>query len=200
MRTGGVMRMNGQGDWRLLTAAHAAIRRKWPIVPGTYLDSDYTWRGRDDTTKLCPIDDAWRTRPVTDEEEANEIWGQTPYGVLLVCGHIIVLDLPEDMRPLLEAFQTAGPLVPVAHGGNPRRFLMLATGSTELDSDLAHAGVRVHAEGTWVALPPTCLDVAMEQRWWTAPAPNEARLRPAGDLHTILLASWRRSGLGIRGA
>jgi len=72
--------------WReLRSAAVRATGRGWPVVPGTYLGSDRRWHDRQDATRLCPLSDTWSETPVTDPDQAHEIWSDQPYGVLLVC-------------------------------------------------------------------------------------------------------------------
>ncbi|MBV9141866.1 MAG: bifunctional DNA primase/polymerase [Pseudonocardiales bacterium] len=67
----------------LRSAALSATRRGWPVVPGTFLGTDRRWHGRDNASRLCPISDTWQDSPITDPDQAYEIWSEHPYGVLL---------------------------------------------------------------------------------------------------------------------
>jgi Bifunctional DNA primase/polymerase, N-terminal len=186
--------------WReLRSAAISATRWGWPVVPGTYLGADRHWHGRDTAMRLCPIQDTWQDTPVTDPKRAEEIWGQQPYGVLLVCGRgVDVLELPHRMRGLLCALAPGGPVVPVAATGAPPRFLVFtATGPGTLAGDLTLAKVRLHGAGAWVALPPTTVGFLFPQRWWTAPPEHgRTRLRPAQPVQDVLVDALLASGLG----
>jgi Bifunctional DNA primase/polymerase, N-terminal len=187
--------------WKeLRSAALSATRWGWPVVPGTFLGADRRWHGRHDAQALGPLQDTWHQAPVTDPAQAQQIWSQAPYGVLLVCGQgVSVLELPYRMIELLPALTSGGPVVPVVVAGSPARFLVFtATDSDTLLPEWILAGVRLHGAGAWMALPPTSTELALIQRWWTRPAEGPVRLRPAQGVQQVLLAALLRSGLGIR--
>ncbi|MBV9142019.1 MAG: hypothetical protein JO115_14070, partial [Pseudonocardiales bacterium] len=66
--------------WELRNAAISATRWGWPVVPGTFLTPERHWHGRDDATALGPIEDNWQNTPITDPDQADQIWSQHPYG------------------------------------------------------------------------------------------------------------------------
>lgn len=179
----------------LRNAAISATRWGWPVVPGTFLTPDQRWYGRDDATALGPIEDGWQSAPVTDPDEAYEIWSQHPYGVLLVCGRgVDVLEVPRRIK-LLPVLTAAGLVVPVAVSGPPLRWqVLMATGSGALLPELALASVRLRGAGAWVALPPTPVADLFTARWialGTASTP----LLDAGEVQQVLLTALRSSGL-----
>jgi Bifunctional DNA primase/polymerase, N-terminal len=180
----------------LRNAALSAIRRGWPVVPGTFLGADRRWHGRADAAGLCPISEAWQDTPVTTPEHAEEIWSQHPYAVLLVCGQgVDVLELPNRMMGLLSIFTGEGPVVPVpvAVTGSLPRFLVFT--STDVDFLLpALPGVRLHGAGSWIALPPTPTELVLAQRWWTTPLPGQPLLPPQ-----VVCDALRSAGAGWPG-
>jgi bifunctional DNA primase/polymerase-like protein len=184
---------------QLRWAALSATRWGWPVTPGTFLGADRRWHGRGDAQALGPVQDTWRQAPVSDPAQAEEIWSQAPYGVLLVCGQgVTVLELPSWFIGLLPALQSGEPVVPVVVTGSPPRFLVFtATDSDALLPELILAGVRLHGAGAWVALPPTSTERVLIQRWWTRPGEGPPRLCPVTGVQRLLLAALLGSGLGI---
>jgi hypothetical protein len=179
------------GCRELRRAALSAVGRGWQITAGTYLGADRRWQGRGDAQGLCPVSDTWQQDPVTTPEQAEEIWGQHPYGVLLVCGQgVDVLELPLRMMGLLGALTGAEPVVPVAVTGSPPRFLVFT--STDWDSLLpAVRGVHLHGTGSWIALLPTATEVVLAQRWWTTPLEGQPLLPTQ-----VVLDALRSAGTG----
>jgi hypothetical protein len=69
--SGGRMSSTMTVGWvELRRAAVSATRRGWPVAPGTFLGSDRHWHGRDEAKALCPVEDTWRSAPVTDPDRA----------------------------------------------------------------------------------------------------------------------------------
>jgi hypothetical protein len=180
-------------------AAVSATRRGWPVAPGTFLGSDRHWHGRDEAKTLCPIENTWRSAPVTDPERAEEIWNQKPYGVPLVRGRAVdVLELPHRMAELLPALREGNLVVPVAATGPPPRWLLfVATGSGTLSPDVALGSVRPRGAGAWVALPPTPVAEMVTARW-TVPLSQGAestRLPTTEEVRQVLRDALLSSGL-----
>jgi hypothetical protein len=159
-------------------AAVSAVRRGWPVVPGTC---------RPDEIGFCevgPLEDAWDLVPVTDPEHAHDIWTrQRSLGVLLVCGRgVDALEVPFGMVELLPSLCLG---VPVVTALSPVRWLLLvATGSGTLREDLAVASVRLRGTGRWVALPPTTLGGYPPIRW--TQEPPEGPLPCADEVQRVL--------------
>ncbi|MGH3833514.1 MAG: bifunctional DNA primase/polymerase [Pseudonocardiaceae bacterium] len=172
-------------------AAVSAVRRGWPVVPGTCRPDE---RG---FPELGPLQDTWDLAPVTDPERAEEVWTRLRrVGVLLVCGRgIDALGVPFRVRELLPALGKRGLTVPVATALAPSRWqLLVATGSSTLRPDLAAASVCLRGIGQWAALPPTTLG-GYPPLQWTATLPDDRAVRlPGADEVQRTLAEALNSG------
>lgn len=180
----------------LRSAALSAIRRGWPVTPGTFLGADQRWCGRQDATELCPVSDTWQHSPITTPGDAYEVWSEHPYGVLLVCGRgVDVLELPHRLQGLLPVPEV--PQVPVVATARPERWLLFtATGSGALADDLILAKVRLHTAGDWAALPPTTTQFLAPQRWVEPPPRGGIQHLPTADeVQAELITALRASRL-----
>lgn len=102
-------RANTYGE-QLRQAAFEAVCRGWTVVPGR-VGTD-----AEGLAEMRPLIENWDAA-VREPDQAWTIWGQQPYGVLLVCGRgIDVLDVPLRVAELLPALADAGLVVPVRHG------------------------------------------------------------------------------------
>lgn len=181
-------RANTYGE-QLRQAAFEAVCRGWPVVPGRFgTDSE-------GLAEMRPLIENWDAA-VMEPDQAWSIWGQQPYGVLLVCGRgIDVLDVPLWVAELLPALADAGLVVPVATALVPSRsVLFVATGSGTLRDDLATAPVCLHGKGEWVALPPTTVVGYPPPRWRVPPRDDGASALGGADEVQRLLAEALRSG------
>lgn len=165
------------------------------MIPGTYLNTDQRWCGREGATELCPSEDNWADRPVTDRVEADDLWSQHPYGLLLACGRgVNALEVPEELSDLLD-----DPRVPRTPpgGGDTSAVagLFTATATDPLPSQLETAGVRLHGKGSWMALPPTIVDVHSSMRWLGTPLPL-GELHDPEQVQAGLLAALPTSQIG----
>ncbi|MBV9140504.1 MAG: bifunctional DNA primase/polymerase [Pseudonocardiales bacterium] len=184
--------VTGEGvSWRQVRdAAVCAARRGWPVVPGVYrLDV----LGFPD---LVPLEDTEHLTPITDPQQAQQIWTRLrPPGVLLVCGHgIDALEAPPWVTYRLSALAEHGLQVPIATALPPYQWLILvATGSRRLRPELAAAAVLLHSTGEWIALPPTTLP-GHPPLHWTQPPPQAHTPRlPTADEVQRVLAGKRRT-------
>ena len=178
--TGASMRPADGAGTRIRDAAIDAVRRGWPVVPGTCRPDEIGF------AEVCPLEDTWDIAPVTDPDHAQDIWTRQPYGVLLVCGRgIDALEVPFRVAELLP---TLGLAVPVATALSPSRWLLfVATSSGTLRSDLAAVSVRLRGTGQWVALPPTTLGGYPPIRWTVAPPEGrDIRLPGADEVQPVL--------------
>jgi hypothetical protein len=180
---------NGLAWTELRDAAADAVARGWPVVPGTYgLGIEGRWFGREGASELGPIEDGWAQAPVTDRDQAQELWTNRPYGVLLVCGRgVDVLELParlaQDALPALAGPGLAGP-VAVAH---PARWLLfVASGAGLLPKLAAWPLVTYRGAGSWVPLPPT--DLGLGRAAWHR-APDGQRLPESQTVQHMVITA-----------
>lgn len=96
-------------------AAVSAVRRGWPVVPGTCRPDEMGF------PELGPLEDTWDIVRVTDPKQAEETWTRLrKVGVLLVCGRgIDALEVPFRVRELLPALGKRNLTVPVVTALTP---------------------------------------------------------------------------------
>ncbi|MBV9139981.1 MAG: bifunctional DNA primase/polymerase [Pseudonocardiales bacterium] len=172
-------------------AAVGAVRRGWPVVPGVCRRDELGF------PELCPLEDSWDLTPITDPEQAHEIWTRLrPAGVLLVCGRgIDALEAPSRVTAVLPTLAQRGLRVPIATALPPSRWLLLVTtGSGRLRPDLAAASVRLHSIGEWAELPPTTLEGYSPLQWATTPPEDRHVCLPDADTVQQVLAEALHAG------
>jgi hypothetical protein len=184
--------MTGEsGPWtQVRDAAVCAVRRGWPVVPGVCR------RDARGFPELVPLPDIEDLTPVTEPEQAQEIWTRLrPPGVLLVCGHgVDALETPPWLTHRLPALAEHGLRVPIATTVPPYRWLLLvATGSRRLRLDLAATAVLLHSTGEWAALPPTTLPGNPPLRWTQPPPHGHTLCLPNADDVQCILAGTHRT-------
>jgi len=174
---------------RLRWAALEAVCRGWPVVPGGFRTDSEGF------AEVCPLLENGDTTPVTAPDDAWNIWGRQPYGVLLVCGRgIDALEVPFRVMELLSALAHAGLTVPVATALAPSRWVLLvATGSGTLRDDLAAASVCLRGIGQWVACPPTAAGGHAPLRWRVPPLDDctSSALGGADEVQRVLTEALR---------
>ncbi|MGH3427864.1 MAG: bifunctional DNA primase/polymerase [Mycobacteriales bacterium] len=172
-------------------AAVSAVRRSWPVVPGTCRPDEMGF------PELGPLEHTWDLAPITDPEQAEETWTRLrQVGVLLVCGHgIDAMEVPFRLYELLPALGGRGLTVPVVTALAPSRWLLLvATGSGTVRPDLAAASVCLRGIGQWAALPPTTLGGYSPVQWTQAPPEDRDLCLPGADEVQRVLAEALNSG------
>ncbi|MGH3830306.1 MAG: bifunctional DNA primase/polymerase [Pseudonocardiaceae bacterium] len=178
--------------WRdVRDAAVSAVRRGWPVVPGTCRPDEMGF------PELCPLEDTWELAPVTDPKQAEETWTRLrQVGVLLVCGRgIDALEVPFRLHELLPALGKRNLTVPVVTALAPSRWLLLvATGSGTVRPDLAAASVCLRGIGEWAALPPTIIGGYPPVQWTAAPPDDRTVRLPGADEVQQTLAEALNSG------
>lgn len=170
-------------------AAVDAVRRGWPVVPGTCRPDDLGF------CEVAPLEDTWDLAPITNPEQAEEVWTRLrQVGVLLVCGHgIDALEVPFRVIELLPALAEQGLRVPIATALPVSRWvLFVATGSGALRPELAAASVCLRGIGQWVALPPTTLGGYPTIQWRIEPTEDrEGDLPSAEEVQQVLIEALR---------
>lgn len=176
----------------------------WPVVPGTY-PRGVDWIGLERAPRAearphrsVPVHPDWAESAGSGPEEVAALWSGHPFSVLLATGMgIDALELPGDLgRATAIGLRVAGLPVPIA-GIPSGRWLFPVLGGGDLHAELAdRSDVTLHAEGSWVPLPPSpCLPGVVHWRvkpgvcGWELPRladVTDAALAASGDHAPIL--------------
>ncbi|WP_026316473.1 bifunctional DNA primase/polymerase [Actinokineospora enzanensis] len=131
--------------------------RGWPVLPGTYPVAGH-WAGREgvEDTGPVPVHSDWQERVGTRAEQVATWWTGRPYSLLLATGAgYDALEVGDDLgRRAARALRSVGMPVPIIATPDSRWFFLTRSG-TQLDADLAAADITHHADGSWIALPPS---------------------------------------------
>lgn len=130
----------------------------WPVVPGTF-PNDLEWEGRQNTPQdgPVPIDDDWATLATDDMDRVGAMWAGHHYTILLATGRgVDVLEVPAELgRRAATELRAIGLPVPIAATPAGRWLFPVRSGEV-LHARLAgDHDVVVHAQGSWVPLPPS---------------------------------------------
>lgn len=138
----------------------------WPVVPGTY-PAGSAWAGHPGDPQVdanghdpVPVHRSWSGLAGAGPERVASLWSGAPFSVLLATGlGVDALDLPAELgRGAAIGLRVADLPVPIA--ATPAgRWLFPVLGGSRLHRELAdHPDVALHAEGSYVPLPPSpCL-------------------------------------------
>lgn len=171
-----------RGAFRIELRAEAIglASRGWPIMPGSYPGTP-GWSGPE------PVLDGWDSATVLDVRHVGQLWTRAPFSLLVATGAIVDAVEVDDAlgrhaaRLLREADQPA-PIIAMPNG----QWLFLTTAGRQLPPVLAQRpGIRQHAEGSWVTLPPTPLEHGVVH-WRVKPDVWGRRLPQAGAVHGVL--------------
>lgn len=176
----------------------------WPVVPGTY-PSGAQWVGRAAAKQAgpVPVHSDFAETAGGGPEYVARLWSGHPFSVLLATGlGVDALELPADIgRGTAIGLRVAGLPVPIAATPSGR-WIFPVTGGGHLHRDLAdHPEVMLHAEGSWVPLPPSpCLPGVVH--WRVKPGVCGWQLPSMHDVADALLEatsdSARLAGVGRR--
>lgn len=171
--------------------------RGWPVLPGTYqLLPSLQWLGKPDAKGLEPVmAQSGTTVPTTDPALVREWWTRRPYSVLLSCGNSVdALEVPSRHgEGLRQALHAAGCSTPIAITPFDT-FLIFISAGTPLRRELAEH-CRLHAHGTWVALPPTS-HVQIPYWWLVSPSAVHWTLARSGDAQAVVSDALRPRARG----
>ncbi|SDK32065.1 Bifunctional DNA primase/polymerase, N-terminal [Actinopolyspora mzabensis] len=133
----------------------------WPVFPGSYPSAD-GWVGGENSPDETgpgplPVHRDWRGLLRADADDVAGWWTAQPYSVLLATGDGIEAievdaDLGRRAAIALRALATPTPIAATPHG----RWYFFTEAGQRLSEELAAAdGVRLHAAGSWLPLPPS---------------------------------------------
>ncbi|MGH3431608.1 MAG: bifunctional DNA primase/polymerase [Thermocrispum sp.] len=164
----------------LRTEAVDLAMRGWPVFPGTY-PTGGAWNGPQ------PVSADWRTGLGATPDEVAECWHEEPYSVLVATGTVVdAIEVDDELGRraacLLRAEDRPAPILAMPNG----RWMFLTASGPELPPELAgRSGVIRHAEGGWVALPPSPYQGGIVH-WRVKPAVWGWKLPHAAAMHGVL--------------
>lgn len=132
--------------------------RGWPVLPGTYPAASH-WAGREriENTGPHPIHDDWQARIGTKPEQVATWWSGRPYSVLLATGVTLdAIEVPGHLgRGAARELRAVGLPVPIIATPDDRWTFLVDTGQPLARTLAEHPDVTLHADGSYVPLPPT---------------------------------------------
>lgn len=161
-----MLEMDWSDSWRrafrveLRAQAIGLAWRGWPVLPGTY-PAGSQWAGRDgvEHTGPQPVHQDWQERIGTRPEQVATWWTGRPYSVLLATG--VTLDAIEVSgylgRGAARVLRSMGVPVPIIATSDDRWTFLVDAGQPLARPLASHGDIVLHAEGSYVALPPTPL-------------------------------------------
>ncbi|MGH3761303.1 bifunctional DNA primase/polymerase [Actinophytocola sp.] len=158
--------MDWSDSWRrafrveLRAQAIGLAWRGWPVLPGTYPAGPH-WAGREgnENTGPRPVHADWQSRIGTKPEQVATWWTGRPYSLLLATGvQLDAIEVPGRLgRGAARVLRSVGVPVPIMATPDDR-WTFLVNAGHKLERPLAEEGdVVLHAEGSYVPLPPTPL-------------------------------------------
>jgi hypothetical protein len=187
----------------LRAGALCLVDHGWPVVPGTWWQSDGWW-GLPDGLDAASLP-GWDSVPSVaggvsaascDPAQVAQWWAVAPYSVLLATGGSLdVLEVPAWMgRRMAATLRSVGLVAPLAATPAGRWWFPVTGGGPELPEQLAQADVVRHGAGSWVIAPPSeCADGLVHWRvnpsacGWRLPVPELVQSAAAEA------ARWRAS-------
>jgi hypothetical protein len=159
-----MLQMDWSDIWRrafrieLRAEAAGFAAHGWPVLPGTY-PTGSGWAGREEPSLVgpLPVHSDWQKRIGTDAERDATAWADQPYTLLVATG--VVLDaievddaLGRSAARVLRSFGMPAPIIATPDG----RWVFLTATGRELRGELVeNEQVTLHAQGSWVPLPPS---------------------------------------------
>ncbi|WP_370591236.1 bifunctional DNA primase/polymerase [Saccharopolyspora montiporae] len=128
--------------------------RGWPVVPGTYLqDGEWVDAERASGAEPVPVLADWAPDPQIAPDRAASWWVERPYSLLVATGSKLdALQVDAELgRSAAAVLRELGFPVPIVATPLGSWFFLVAGGSGAVDEP----GVRWHASGSWVPMPPT---------------------------------------------
>lgn len=175
----------------------------WPIVPGSY-PAGSAWVGRDGGDGVAadgpvPVWPDFSQLVGCGPERIAELWDGRPFSVLLATGFgLDALELPADLgRATAVGLRVAGQPVPIATTPSGRWLFPVAGGGVLHPVLVRHTRVALHAEGSWVVLPPSPL-LAGVVHWRVRPDMCGWRLPRLADVEDALLDALDEEAIARR--
>jgi len=170
----------------LVNGALELVDRGWPVMPGTYWQTDH-WAGVPDAPRSGPVPalTLGAVGATRDPRTVREWWSELPYAVLVATGSVVdVIEVSALVgRRLCERLPDLS--APVGTSSTGRWWFPVGPGEA-LRPELASRGdVTLYGRGSWVVAPPTCLPEG-HVRWRNPPA-GDWTLPDTYDVQVALL-------------
>lgn len=170
----------------LLTGALELIDRGWPVMPGTYWQTD-RWAGIPDAPRFGPVPVATLGAfgASRDPDVVEAWWSEQPYSVLVATGSVVdVIEVSALVgRRLWERLGNMSAPVGVSPTG---RWWFAVAPCEALRPELAARGdVSLHGRGSWIVAPPTRLPDGTVR--WRVPAIGDWRIPDTYEVQQALL-------------
>ncbi|ACU98540.1 bifunctional DNA primase/polymerase [Saccharomonospora viridis] len=175
--------------------------RGWPVIPGTYPDSDADTahaggvtqtRDSAEWTGPVPVHSDWERRLGAHPQQVAAWWTGKPYSLLVATGTVVdAVEVDDNLgrraAMLLRATGRPAPIVAMPNG----RWLFLTSSSESFPSTLSEVeGIRRHGKGGWIPLPPTPFEHGVVH-WRVKPDVWGWKLPQADIVHDVLMRALR---------
>lgn len=170
--------------------------RGWPVIPGTYPDSDSgvacagtdAQQGSSDTwSGPVPAHSDWERRLGAHPQQVAAWWTGKPYSLLVATGTVVdAIEVDDHLGRraaiLLRATGRPAPIIAMPNG----RWLFLTSSSEHFPAALSEVeGIGRHGKGSWIPLPPTPFEHGVVH-WRVKPDVWGWRLPHADTVHDVL--------------
>ncbi|OQO92860.1 DNA primase [Saccharomonospora piscinae] len=182
--------------------------RGWPVIPGTYPDSETSAAAgapgeppNGPWVKPAPAHGDWQRRLGAHPQQVAAWWTGRPYSLLVATGVTVDAVEVDDhvgrrAAVLLRATGQPAPIVAMPNG----RWLFLTGVADRLPTALAETeGIEWHGEGSWIPLPPTPFQHGVVH-WRVKPDVWGWRLPRAEVVHDVLVRACGSSPTAPVGA
>jgi Bifunctional DNA primase/polymerase, N-terminal len=169
----------------------------WPLLPGTYWQSD-RWTGVADAPRTGPaaVPPGGVAEATDDPAAIDAWWTERPYSVLLATGSVVdVLEVSALVgRRVCAMLREVGMVVPVAATPVGRWWFVVRAGEALRPELASRPDLMLHGRGAWVAAPPSQGPQGVVH-WRVSPTACDWHLPESYDLQAVVL-----DALGPRGA
>jgi bifunctional DNA primase/polymerase-like protein len=172
----------------LKASALGMAEHGWPLLPGTYWQSD-RWTGIPDAPQTGPCAaTAGISEATSDVATVEAWWSERPYSVLLATGLTVdVLEVSALVgRRVCTQLREVGMVVPVAATPTGRWWFAMQAGEALRPELASRPDVALHGRGAWVAAPPSEGPQGVVH-WRVPPMTCDWQLPAASDLQVAVL-------------
>ncbi|MDQ2710478.1 MAG: bifunctional DNA primase/polymerase [Actinomycetota bacterium] len=173
----------------LMAGAIDLADRGWPVLPGTFWQSD-RWTGIPDAPQPGPVSalTLGTAGASCDRQTVTGWWSELPYSVLVATGSVVdVIEVSALVgRRLCEQLRVYGVAVPVGASAAGRWWFAVSPGEALRPELASRADVTLHGRGSWVVAPPTGFPEG-GVHWRVPPSAAGRTLPDTYDVQVVLL-------------